>query len=109
MTHPRSRVSSTRQSRMSVEPGFKEAVREAVEEIQGMKRDSGRVPAFAFRHEVLNLLRPEWPGVSSEDALRALRELYREKRIEHHMTVNDLPMFGVTNQPTIPRQDDNRT
>lgn len=87
----------------------KDEVLDALAEIQGIKRDTGRVPAFAFLDEMANFLRPEYPGLDADALLPSLRTLYREKRIEHHRTVNDLPMFGVTNQPTIPRQDDNRT
>lgn len=77
----------------------KDEVLDAIGEIQGIKSDTGQAPAFAFLDEIANFLRPEHPGLDADALLPALRALYREKRIEHHRTVNGLLMLGVTNQP----------
>lgn len=83
----------------------KDEVLDAVAEIQGIKSDTGQAPVFAFLDEIANFLRPEYPGVDADALLPSLRTLYREKRIEHHRTVNGLPMFGVTNQTKQPEQN----
>lgn len=68
---------------------------EAVEEIQGITRDSGRSPDFALINEVYNFLRPELPQGFESGVLDALRALYRRGLIEFHQTVNGIPMFGI--------------
>lgn len=61
--------------------------REAVAEIQGIKRDSGIVPDYVTINELMNYLR--------EEILESLRELYRQGIVEHHKNVNGIPMFGI--------------
>ncbi len=68
---------------------------EAVGEIQGIKRESGRAPDFAMLHEVYNFLRPELPQGFEGAVLGALRTLCRRGLIEVHQTVNLIPMFGI--------------
>ena len=68
---------------------------EAVAYIQGVKREYGREPHYAMLHEVYNQLRPELPSGFESAILQALRTLYRRGLIEHHRTVNGMPMFGV--------------
>lgn len=70
-------------------------VYDAVDEIQGMKRDSGQVPDFALIFEVCNFLRPELPQGFESDVMGALRSLYCRGMIEYHQNVNGVPMFGV--------------
>ncbi len=73
---------------------------ETIAEIQGSKRESGRFPDYAMMEEVLNSLRPKLgPRFDSlkEEAVGALRKLCREKRIEYHLTINKLLMFGIKN------------
>lgn len=77
----------------------KDEVLDAIGEIQGIKSDTGQAPAFAFLDEIANFLRPEHPGLDADALLPPLRTLYREKRIEHHRTVNGLLMLGVITQP----------
>lgn len=74
---------------------------DAISEIQGIKRDSRLFPDYAMMPEVFNFLRPEY-GERFEnmeaDLKEGIRRLCRAKRIEWHMTVNGILMFGVRNQ-----------
>lgn len=68
---------------------------DAVVEIQGIKRESGRSPDFAMLHEVYNFLRPELLQGFEGAVLGALRNLCRRGLIDFHQNVNGVPMFGV--------------
>ena len=60
---------------------------DAIEEIQSMKRDSGKTPDFATMIEVENSFKVELK--------EAINSLVRKGRIEWHKTVNGVLMFGV--------------
>lgn len=62
-------------------------VYDAINEIQGIKRDSNRQPDYATKEEIFNFLR--------SDIMDALRKLYRKELIEFHKTVNGVEMFGI--------------
>lgn len=74
---------------------FDRGVIEALAEMQGMKRDSGRFPDFAMLDELVNFLRPEFPGLQPSQVLESLRRLYRAGMVEHHRTVNGHLMLGA--------------
>lgn len=74
---------------------------DTISEIQGMKRDSHLFPDYAMMPEVFNFLRPEYGErfeTMEADLKEGIRRLCRAKRIEWHMTVNGVLMFGVRNQ-----------
>lgn len=74
---------------------------DAISEIQGIKRDSHLSPDYAMMPEVFNFLRPEYGErfeTMEADLKEGIRRLCRAKRIEWHMTVNGVLMFGVRNQ-----------
>lgn len=74
---------------------------DAISEIQGIKRDSHLFPDYAMMPEVFNFLRPEYGErfeAMEADLKEGIRRLCRVKRIEWHMTVNGVLMFGVRNQ-----------
>lgn len=68
---------------------------EAVDEIQGIKRDNKQAPDYAQLHEVYNFLRPEMADGFEPRILEALRSLCRRGLLCHNLNVNKLPMFGV--------------
>lgn len=70
-------------------------VYDAVEEIQGIKKDSMQSPDFATLTEVYNFLRPELPSGFEATVLQTLRTLCRKCKITYRMTVNGIPMFGI--------------
>lgn len=70
-------------------------VYDAVEEIQGIKKDSLQSPDLAMLTEVYNFLRPELPSGFEATVLQALRTLCRKCEIMYRMTVNGTPMFGI--------------
>lgn len=71
---------------------------EAVDEIQGIKREYRQVPDYAMLPEIYNFLRPELPAGFEQPILNALRSLYRRGLISYHSTVNGIPMFGIKQQ-----------
>ena len=66
---------------------FESLVYDSVCSRQIMKREDGQVPDYVMFDEICNGLRAE--------ALEVLRSLYRKGLIEHHQTVNGIPMFGI--------------
>lgn len=74
---------------------YEQITLEAIDEIQGVKREYRQVPDYAQLHEVYNYLRPELPSGFEPQVFGALRSLCRRGLIECHVTVNKLPMFGI--------------
>lgn len=66
---------------------FEQLVYDAISERQEMKRGNGEFPDFVLIDEIYNCYKAQ--------LLEALRALCRKGLIEHHMTVNKKPMFGV--------------
>ena len=60
---------------------------EALSEVQQLRKDAGKEPSFATMDDIITSLKSE--------ILEALRNLYREGKVEFHKTVNGVPMFGV--------------
>lgn len=70
-------------------------VYEAVQEIQEIKRDNRIAPDLALLPEVYNFLRPELGSGYEEEALGALRTLYRRGLIVYQYNISKIPMFGI--------------
>lgn len=74
---------------------LEKVVLDAIEEIQGIKTDTGQSPNYVFIAEVYNFLRPELPQGFESSVLQCLRVLCRKGLISYSLTVNGAVMFGV--------------